>query len=73
MSPEIIALVSVIGTTFSGILTVLFHSRCSKIKCGCIECDREVIHTKEETDLDRFEKENNVKINPEIKEVLESK
>ena len=73
MSPEIIALVAVIGTTISGILTTLFHSRCSKIKCCGMECDREVIHTKEETDLDRFEKEHNVNINPEIKEVLESK
>lgn len=73
MSPEIIALVAVIGTTISGILTTLFHSRCSKIKCCGMECDRDIIHTKEETDLDRFEKENNVNINPEIKEILESK
>tara|TARA_B100000073_G_C23693903_1_gene557550 strand:- start:457 stop:687 length:231 start_codon:yes stop_codon:yes gene_type:complete len=72
MSPEVIALVAVIGTTVSGILTTLFHSRCSKINCWGITCDREVIHTKEETDLDRFEKENNVNINPEIKQVLEN-
>jgi len=73
MSPLTISLVAVIGTTISGILTTLFHSRCSKIKCCGMECDREVIHTKEETDLDRFEKEHNVNINSEIKEVLESK
>ncbi len=54
MSPEIIGLVAIIGTTISGILTTLFHSRCSHIKCGCIECDREVIHTQQDIE---FEKE----------------
>jgi len=53
MSPEIIALVAVIGTTVSGILTTLFHSRCSKIKCWGITCDREVIHTKEENEIEK--------------------
>ena len=48
MGPEVISLVAVIGTTVSGILTTLFASRCSKIKCCGMECDREVIHTKEE-------------------------
>ncbi len=43
-----VALIAVVGTTLSGILTTLFHSRCSKIRCGCIECDREIIHEKEE-------------------------
>ncbi len=54
MSPEIIGLVAIIGTTLSGILTTLFTSRCSHIKCWCIECDREVIHTQQDIE---FEKE----------------
>jgi len=47
---EMVALIAVIGTTLSGILTTLFHSRCSKIRCcwDCINCDREIIHEKEE-------------------------
>ena len=53
MSPEIIGLVAIIGTTLSGILTTLFHSRCSHIKCCCIECDREVIHTQEDTEFEK--------------------
>jgi len=47
---EMVALIAVIGTTLSGILTTLFHSRCSKIRCcgDCINCDREVIHDRNE-------------------------
>jgi len=45
-----VALIAVVGTTLSGILTTLFHSRCSKIRCcwDCVNCDREIIHDKEE-------------------------
>lgn len=45
---ELVALIAVIGTSLSGCLTTLFHSRCSKIKMCGMECDREVIHSKEE-------------------------
>ena len=47
---EMVALIAVVGTTLSGILTTLFHSRCSKIRCcwDCINCDRQVIHQKDE-------------------------
>ena len=48
MSPEIIGIVAIIGTSISGILTTLFHSRCSKIRCCGMECDREIIHNKDE-------------------------
>lgn len=61
MSPEIIGLVAIIGTTLSGILTTLFTSRCSHIKCGCIECDREVIHTKEDAEYIKAKKEADAK------------
>ena len=48
--PEMVALIAVVGSTCSGILTTLFHSRCSKIRCcwDCINCDREIIHEKDE-------------------------
>tara|TARA_R100001443_G_C3353518_1_gene177363 strand:- start:1041 stop:1322 length:282 start_codon:yes stop_codon:yes gene_type:complete len=75
MSPEIIGLVAIIGTTISGILTTLFHSRCSKIRCCGVECDREVMHTKDEvieTPLESFERKHNLNVNPEIKKILDS-
>ena len=50
--PEIIAGISVVGTCISGVLTTLFHSRCSRIECcsdkGCISCDRKVLDETEE-------------------------
>ena len=50
---ELVALIAVIGTTLSGILTTLFHSRCSKIRCcgaeGWVSCDREVMNETEMT------------------------
>jgi hypothetical protein len=50
---ELVALIAVIGTTLSGILTTLFHSRCSKIRCcgaeGWVSCDREVMNETEIT------------------------
>ena len=41
---ELVALISVIGITLSGVLTTLFHSRCSTIRCcgSGIVCEREV-------------------------------
>ena len=75
MSPEIIGLVAIIGTTISGILTTLFHSRCSKIRCCGIECDREVIHTKDEvieTPMDKFEKKTKIHLNPEFKKIVDN-
>jgi hypothetical protein len=46
---ELVALIAVIGTTAGGILTTLFHSRCSKIICcwGCLNCDRQVLNETE--------------------------
>lgn len=54
---ELVALIAVIGTTTGGILTTLFHSRCSKIVCcwGCLNCDREVMNQEN----DNLNTENN--------------
>jgi len=41
---ETIILITVIATALlNPLLTYLVNSRCSKIKCCCIECDREVL------------------------------
>ena len=54
---ELVALIAVIGSTIGGILTTLFHSRCSKIICcwGCLNCDREVMNQEN----DNLNTENN--------------
>jgi len=42
---ESVILFAVIGTALlNPILNYLVNSRCSKIKCCCLECDREVLH-----------------------------
>ena len=65
MDSGLIALVAVIGTTISGILTTLFHSRCSNIKTPCITCEREIQHSKEELEL----KEKEIDIEVDIKKL----
>lgn len=50
---ELVGIIAVCGTTLSAILTTLFHSRCSSIKLGCMECKREVMTQQE------LENENN--------------
>ena len=39
----IIAIFGGLGATLAGILACGLKSRCSRIKCCCIECDRDVI------------------------------
>ncbi len=65
MALDIVALVSVIGITLSGVLTTLFTSRCKHITfCwGCIDCERRL---KDDTNTE--EEEKNVVIAKEVKE-----
>ena len=49
MNTEDITLISVLANLiFQPLLQYLIHSRCSHIKMGCIECDREILKAKEE-------------------------
>ena len=71
---EIVAIISVsIGGAVS-LLTSCFHSRCTTIDCWGIHCKRKLLDDdeKETLPLDTFEKEHNLKINPEIKKILHS-
>ncbi len=63
MALDIVALVSVIGITLSGVLTTLFTSRCKHITfCwGCIDCERRL---KDDTNTE--EEEKNVVIAKEV-------
>ena len=66
MALDIVALVSVIGITLSGVLTTLFTSRCKHINCcwGCIDCERKL---KDDTNTEE-EEDKNVVIAKEVKE-----
>ena len=66
MALDIVALVSVIGISLSGILTTLFTSRCKHINCcwGCIDCERKL---KDDTNTEE-EEDKNVVIAKEVKE-----
>lgn len=39
---EIVLIVLIANTLLQPILTYMINSRCTKIKCGCIEIDREL-------------------------------
>ena len=45
---ETVALVTISIAGLSTLLTTCFHSRCSKIDCWGIKCEREIIHEKGE-------------------------
>jgi len=71
---EVVAIISV---SIGGLVTLLstcFHSRCTTIDCWGIHCKRKLLddEEKETLPLDTFEKEHNLKINPEIKKILHS-
>ena len=71
---EIVAIISVSVTGVATILTTCFHSRCTSIDCWGIHCRRKLMDDdeKQETPLDTFEKEHNLKVNPEIKKILDN-
>lgn len=39
----ILTMTGMIGTGFGVLLTYFLKSRCSKIKCCCVECERDTI------------------------------
>ena len=49
---EIVLIVLIANTLLQPILTYMINSRCTRIKCGCIEIDREVLP------IEKKEKEN---------------
>lgn len=57
MAVDIVALVSVIGITASGVLGTLFTSRCKHVNCcwGCIDCERKL---KDDHDTEDEDKKN---------------
>lgn len=65
MSGESIILFTVIASTIlTPFLNYLVNSRCSKIKCCCLECDREVFN--EIQDLEQNKDKNKNKNNNQL-------
>lgn len=71
---ELVAIISVSVGGLATILTTCFHSRCTTIDCWGIHCKRKLLddEEKETLPLDTFEKEHNLKVNPEIKKILDN-
>ena len=71
---EIVAIISVSVGGAVSLLTSCFHSRCTSIDCWGTHCKRKLLDDdeKQESTLDTFEKENNLKVNPEIKKILDN-
>ena len=72
---EIVAIISVSVGGAVSLLTSCFHSRCTSIDCWGIHCKRKLLdddEKKEETPLEKFEKEHNLKVNSEIKKILDN-
>ena len=71
---ELVAIISVSIGGVATILTTCFHSRCTSIDCWGIHCRRKLMDDdeKQESPLDTFEKEHNLKVNPEIKKILDN-
>jgi len=49
MSESVILITVIASALLSPFLNYMIHSRCSRIKCGCIECDREVLDESQQT------------------------
>lgn len=71
---EVVAIISVSIGGLATILSTCFHSRCTTIDCLGVHCKRKLLddEEKETLPLDTFEKEHNLKVNPEIKKILHS-
>ena len=57
MTESVILITVIASALLNPFLNYLVNSRCSKIKCCCIECDREVLS--ELQDLEKNKKKNN--------------
>ena len=42
LGAEVVAIISVSAGALATLMTTCFHSRCTKIKTPCLECDRDL-------------------------------
>tara|TARA_Y100001937_G_C7106188_1_gene325124 strand:- start:67 stop:261 length:195 start_codon:yes stop_codon:yes gene_type:complete len=60
MAESIILFTVIASTILNPFLNYLVNSRCSKIKCCCLECDREVFAEIQDLEENKKKKNNNV-------------
>ena len=59
MAESIILFTIIASTILNPFLNYLVNSRCSKIKCCCLECDREVFSEIQDLEENKKKKNNN--------------
>lgn len=64
---EVVAIISVAAGALATLLTTCFHSRCTKIKTCCFECDRKLY---DEDEVEKHRKNNNINI-PKINNIIQ--
>jgi len=57
---EIVLIVIIANTLLQPILTYMINSRCTRIKCGCIEIDRELMPIKNKNKKNNIENIENI-------------
>jgi len=58
-SSDVIALITCVGTVAVSVIAAVRYSRCVRIKCCCIECDRKVNNKRgENTENDENDRES---------------
>jgi len=56
---ETVLIVLIANTLLQPILTYMINSRCVRIKCGCIEIDRELKPIENKKDIEKNEENEN--------------
>ena len=59
MSESVILITIIASALLNPFLNYMVNSRCSKIKCCCIECDREVLSELQELEENKKKNNNN--------------
>ena len=59
LGAEVVAIISVSAGALATLLTTCFHSRCTKIKTPCFECDRKLF---DEEEIQNHRKNNKVNL-----------
>jgi hypothetical protein len=58
MSENVILITLIANLLFQPLLQYLLSSKCKKIKCGCIECDRVISEKSNQNDIENNNNNN---------------
>ena len=54
---DVVLITTISNLILQPVLQYIIHSRCSKIKMGCLECEREILKSKEELNNQKQQEE----------------